>query len=72
MNAVSALMVINLIGAEQRVINSPDDSWYAIRRIQALIRIHLFGKICIRRNLPATEINRLQSSSDLLYCLVPG
>ena len=34
MNAVSALMMINLIGAEQRVINSPDDGRYAIRRIE--------------------------------------
>jgi hypothetical protein len=72
MNAVSALTMIDLIGAEQRVINTPDDCWHAIRRIEALIGIHLFGKVRVRRNLPAAKINRLQSGSDLLHRLVPG
>jgi hypothetical protein len=67
----STLMMIDLISTEQCVINTPDYRWYTICRIETLVRVHLFRKIGIRGYLPSTEINRLQSCSDLLHCLIP-
>jgi hypothetical protein len=63
-------MMINLIGPEQGAINALNDRRYAVRRIETLIGIHLFGKVRVRRNLPAADINRVKSSSYLLHGLV--
>jgi hypothetical protein len=40
-NAVSALVMINLIGSQQRVINTPDDCRHAIYRIEVLTSFSL-------------------------------
>ena len=64
--------VVDLIGALQRLIDSPNDCRHAVRRIQTLVRIHLAGKICVRRDLPSAHVNCLQSRFDLLHRLVAG
>ena len=71
-NAVIALGMSDLIGAAQRVVDAPDDSRDRIHRVQRLVRIHLPRCVRIRRNLPAGEIDRLQSGFDLLHRLVAG
>ena len=62
----------DLVGALQRLIDAPNHSGNAVRRIQTLVGIHLAGEICVRCHLPAAEINRLQSRAHLLHRLIAG
>jgi hypothetical protein len=64
--------VIDLIGALERLVNLPHHVGNTVRRIQALVRIHLAREICIRRHLPTAQVNRLQSGLHLLHCLAAG
>ena len=63
---------MDLVGAQQRVVDAPNDRRHGIRGIQGLIRIHLTGEVCIARNLPAREVDRIQTRPHLLHRLVAG
>ncbi len=69
-DAVLAFRVMNLVGANERVIDATDDAGDAVCRIKRLIGIHFAGKVGVRRDLPAGKINRLESGLDLLHGLV--
>ena len=67
-----AFGVGDLIRALQRLVDPFYHRGHAVRRIKALVRIHLPGEIRVRRDLPAAEVNCLQSGPHLLHCLVAG
>ena len=67
-----AFGVGDLIRALQRLVDPLHHRRHAVRRIKALVRIHLPGEIRVRRDLPSAEINCFQSGPCLLHCLVAG
>ena len=71
-NSILAFGVMNLIGADQRLIDSPHQVRHTVRRIEALVGIHLPRVVGIGRRLPAADVNRLQPRTDLLNRLVPS
>ncbi len=64
------LGMVDLVGALQRLVDALDNGRHAIRRIEALIRIHLAREVSVRGHLPATEVDRLQARLDLLHRLI--
>ncbi len=66
------LCIMNLVGSLERVVNPAHNLWHAVRGVQALVGVHLPGEVGICGNLPAAEIDRLQSGLDLLHCLIAG
>ncbi len=40
--------------------------------IQRLVRIHLPGEIRVARDLPAGQIDRIETRTHLLHCLIAG
>ncbi len=71
-DAVVALGVVQLVGAQQRVVDALDHLRHRVGGIQRLVRIHLTGDVGVGRDLPAAEIDRLQPGLDLLHRLVAG
>jgi len=69
-SAVATLGVGDLIRPPQCVVDASDDVRDRIHWIQRLVRVHLAGCIRVGGNLPAGEIDRLQSGLDLLHRLV--
>ena len=69
---VIAFAVRDLIGALQGLIDAPNDCGDAVRRVEALVGIHLAGKVGVRRDLPAAQVDRLQPGAHLLHRLVAG
>ena len=69
---IVTLSVGDLVGALQSLVDAFHHGGDAVRGIEALVGIHLPGEIRIRRDLPAAEIDRLQSSFHLLHRLVAG
>src|SRR5439155_9542558 len=67
-----ALGVLNLIGADERAIDSPHHGWHRIHRIQRLVRIHLSGDVGVSGHLPAGKIDSLETGLDLLHSLFAG
>ena len=71
-HVVLALGVMQLVGAQQGVVDTLDHQWHRVRRIQRLVRIHLAGDVGVGRDLPAAEVDRLQAGLDLLHRLIAG
>jgi hypothetical protein len=57
---VAALDRRDLVGTHQRVVQPPHERRRAVRRVEALVRIRLAGEVCVRRHLPARQVDRLQ------------
>jgi hypothetical protein len=62
----------DLVRAQQRVVDAAHDRRHRIRRIQGLVRVHLTREVGIARDLPAGEVDRLESGTHLLHRLVAG
>ena len=62
----------DLVGAAQCIIDAPDHIGDRIHGIKRLVRIHLGGRVGVGSNLPAGQINRLQTGLDLLHGLIAG
>ena len=60
----------NLVGAHESVIDGADDGGDAIGWIKALIGIHLAAQIGVGCDLPATQVNGLETGLGHLYGLV--
>ena len=59
--AVAALRVLDLVGAQQRVVDPADERRHAVGRVEALVGVGLAGEVRVRRDLPAGEVDRLQA-----------
>jgi hypothetical protein len=64
--------VVDLIRTRERVVDAPHNLGYRVRWVQALIGIHLSGKVRIGGDLPAAKINCFESRSNRLNGLVTG
>ena len=64
--------MMDLIGPLERLVDPLHYRRDAVRRIKTLVGIHLSGEIGVGRDLPAAEIDRLQSRLDLLHGLIAG
>ena len=60
------------VGAQQRVVQAPHHGRDAVRRIEALIRVHVAGEVPVGRDLPAGEVDRLQPRLRHLDGLAAG
>jgi hypothetical protein len=68
---VPAFGMMDLVRAEEGLVQAAHKIRVAIGGIQTLVRIHLRGVVGIGGNLPAADLNHLQTRGDLLYGLVP-
>ena len=71
-DTVATLGIMDLVGTLESVINRADQHRDAIRRVQALVGIHLPRAIGVRSHLPPAHVDGLQSRLHLLDCLVAG
>ena len=62
----------DLVGAQQRVVDSAHDRRHRVRRVQALVGVGLPGQVGVGGDLPAGEVDRLQPGAHLLHRLVAG
>src|SRR5258708_21157430 len=69
---VRALTMGNLVSTQQRTVQSPHHAWNTIRRVQALVGIHLSGQISVSRHLRTAQVDRLQPRLSHLHRLVSG
>jgi hypothetical protein len=67
-----ALGMVELVGAQQGVVDALDHLRHRIGRVQRLVGIHLAGQVGVGRHLPAAQVDRLQAGLDLLHRLVAG
>ena len=71
-DAAVALGPLDPVGAQERIVQPAHHRGDAVRRIEALIRIDVGGKVPVRRDLPAGEIDRLQAGLGHLHRLAAG
>ena len=69
-HAVLAFGVMDLVGANQSVVQTAHQVGHGVGRIEALVGIHLAGVVGVGGDLPATDVDGLQAGSDHLHCLV--
>ena len=69
-SGVFAIHVMDLISTHQGTIDIANDGRHAVGGVQALVGIHLARVIGIGGDLPAAEVDGLQSRLDLLHGLV--
>ncbi len=63
---------LDLVSTTERVVDALDHGWNRIHRVQRLVRVHRFGGVVVRRDLPARQVDRLDTGFDLLYSLAAG
>ncbi len=71
-DVILAFGMVQLVGAQQRVVDALDHCRHRIGRVQRLVRVHLAGQVGVGRHLPAGQVDGLQASLDLLHGLVAG
>ncbi len=67
-----ALHVMNLVGAQQGIVDALHHARHRVDRVQTLIRIHLSGRVRIAGHLPTRAVDRLESRLHGLHGLIPG
>ena len=70
--AVAALAVLDLVGAQERVVQAPDERGRGVGRIEALVGVGVPGEVRVGGDLPAGEVDRLQAGLDHLHGLAAG
>jgi hypothetical protein len=65
-----AFHVLDLVGADERVVDLLDDGRHGIDRIQRLVGVHFTGDVRVGGDLPAGQIDRLEPGLDLLHRLI--
>ena len=64
--------VVDLVGAEQRVVDAAHHRGDRVGRIQALVRVGVAGEVGVGGDLPAGQVDGLEPGLDLLHRLVAG
>jgi len=70
--AVPSFGPVDLVGAEQRVVDPADERRRAVGGIEALIRIGVAGEVAVRGHLPARQVDRLEAGAHHLHGLATG
>src|SRR5262249_31775316 len=65
-----AFGMIDLICADESVVQATYQGGYGVSRVKALVGIHLAGVIGVGGGLPAADVDCLESSCYHLHCLV--
>jgi len=60
------------IGARERLIDAAAELRRGIRRVEALVRVDLAGRVGVGRHLPSRQVDGLQAGTDHLHGLVAG
>ena len=63
---------VDLVGAEQGVVQAPHERRAAVGRVEALVGIGLPGEVGVGGDLPAAQVDRLQAGLDHLHGLAAG
>ena len=63
---------LDLVGAQQRVVDPTDHGRHGVGRVQRLVRVRLAGQVGVRGDLPAGQVDGLEPRPDLLHRLVAG
>ena len=71
-HCIVILYMMQLVSAQQCIVDAPDHIGNRVSRIQRLVGVHGSGKVGIRRHLPAGKVNGFQAGLDLLHGLVAG
>ncbi len=69
---VPTLGVVDLVGAEQGVVEAPDDGRNAVHGIEALVGIGRAGEVRVGGDLPAGEVDGLEPGAHHLDGLAAG
>ena len=69
---VLALGGVDLVGAQQRVVDAPHESRHAVGGIQALVGVGLAAEVGVGGDLPAAQVDRLEAGLDHLHRLAAG
>ena len=64
--------MMDLVGANERVIDAFNQIGDAVRGVKALVRVHAEGIVHVGGHLPAAHINGLEPRLDLLDGLIAG
>ena len=67
-----ALGMLDLIGALQGAVDAAAQFRRGVGRVQRLVGVHGAGRIGVGRDLPARQIDGLQTRADHLHSLVAG
>src|SRR5215208_1112793 len=70
--AVLALGEVDLVGAQERVVEPLDERGTAVRRVERLVGVRLAREVRIGGDLPAGEVDRLQPRAHHLHRLPAG
>src|SRR5262249_30086697 len=71
-DAVLSVEMMNLVGAQEGIVDPTRYVGNAISRVQTLIWIHLACIIRVGCDLPSTKVDGLQTSLHLLHSLIAG
>ena len=71
-HALPGFRVLDLVRAQERLVDAAHDVRNAVCRVEALIRIGLAREVRVGRDLPAAQVDRLEACLHLLDRLVPG
>ncbi|CAG7843789.1 hypothetical protein USB125703_00001 [Pseudoclavibacter triregionum] len=63
---------LDLVGAEQRVVDATDDGGHRVRRVERLVRVGVRREVRVGGDLPAGEVDGLEAGAHLLHGLVAG
>jgi len=63
---------LDLIAASQGIVDRAHHGRHGVHRVQGLVGVHRRGRIGVACDLPAREVNRLESGTHLLHGLVAG
>ena len=67
-----ALGPLDLVGAQERVVDAPHERGHAVRRVEALVGVDVAREVRVGRDLPAGEVDRLQAGLHHLHGLAAG
>ena len=64
--------MIDLVGAQQTIVDALGHRGDRVGRVEGLVRVHLSGEIGIACDLPTRQIDGVEPGFDLLHRLVAG
>ena len=70
--AVASFHVLDLVGADESVVDLLQNGGNTGHRVKALVGVHGEGVIGVACHLPAAEVNGFQACLHHFHCLVAG
>ena len=70
--SVQRLGVVDLVRAQQSLVQATHGLGHAVRRVEALVGVGLPRQVGVSRHLPAAQIDGLEPGAHLLHRLAAG